>query len=1111
MPRPLPLAVAFAAVLSGFSGAWSAATAAENLLRNGSFEGGLLYWHNIQPEHHRLVADAKVGAQALRIEQANVISAPFACEPGKPITASFWVKGDAKGEVRVQLPPSAREVAHNHGRLWTAQATRAVPIGTAWQRVTVSMPADVPQDGFWTRPHYLLQIEGTVPLTIDGVVVNQDAGGTAEYVPRRAVEVVAACDELKGYAVDGDLLARGQTVHVTAHASNPSALPQQVTLRWQLLDYEGVEPRGPVVERAVTLQPGQTAHESAALALETPGTVLARVSVLIGGQLVDSSDQPLTSLPYPCAPRKPDPRERFGGSIFGARNAALCSRIGFAWSRWFPHTKWQDHQPQGRDAFHWFDPELDLLEGLGISSHIVLYGWPAWAMDPEGKVADPRPRDMRWKADDPRWDDLSLDTSWDHYIAKAVEHYRGRPLVYEIENEPEFDRWDGLKDEYARFTIRTAKLIKRADPAARVMVNNVYGIPSALNRNLLAKGGAKVIDIISWHDYHEGWLADAMAIRRMKAELAALGGERIQIWFNEGWSFTNTAVDEPIACTRLTSAQSTDATVDSIAELTVAGQDKCVLFHTGYEDHGMSFWDYSGPGTMLWDWYGNPLPLVPAWNVMCHHLGLSEAIGQVRPPGANLCVFQDLRNGRGVMVAYADREAAADATLELPCDGLIAEDAMGYARPLAGRTLTLVKSGRPVFLYDAKRTAGKDYFAAVEPLDRKHASFVAAGGAASLPAVWAGSANGSADGNPVLAGGRPVWRLDQVFPPDPAAAADYRPLTWKDGWWIAAKDGFGGQPKVEQKDRGIRMEFRASHSASPGEKLCALVYIADRAGEHRLSGSAELRLWDGGNPTRLTLWRKTAAGATQLAAVPLKSGERFDLSAWSATLAAGDELVLLPRIEGMFTGGDVTLRDLAVAVGGAAAPTWRLPATWEGAKSGTADGNPIVADGRPVWRVDQLWPAKEFIIAADYKPLVWSGTEWAPTEHGQGGQPALRVADGTFQASVRGAWSGVDGEQQRTGALVFMPPRSGVYRVRGSARCKPWEGGAASYPFVLLKKDTQRAAELKRLDLPRDDSPVPFDVEVELGDGHELLFLPLMPHWHNAATVRVEHLEVTAK
>ena len=94
----------------------------------------------------------------------------------------------------------------------------------------------------------------------------------------------------------------------------------------------------------------------------------------------------------------------------------------------------------------------------------------------------------------------------------SPEPARSRALVYEIENEPEFDKWDAFKDEYVKFTIRTAKLIKRADPSAKVMINNVYGIPSGLNHQLLANGGAKVIDIVSWHDYHEGWLADARVL-----------------------------------------------------------------------------------------------------------------------------------------------------------------------------------------------------------------------------------------------------------------------------------------------------------------------------------------------------------------------------------------------------------------------------------------------------------------------------------------------------------------------------------------------------------------------------------------------------------------------
>ena len=62
MNYPLRLIATFLVV-----GAAATATArAENLLLNGSFEGGLLYWHNIRPERQRVVrGDAKVGQYAL--------------------------------------------------------------------------------------------------------------------------------------------------------------------------------------------------------------------------------------------------------------------------------------------------------------------------------------------------------------------------------------------------------------------------------------------------------------------------------------------------------------------------------------------------------------------------------------------------------------------------------------------------------------------------------------------------------------------------------------------------------------------------------------------------------------------------------------------------------------------------------------------------------------------------------------------------------------------------------------------------------------------------------------------------------------------------------------
>ena len=60
----------------------------ENLLRNGSFEGGTLYWHQVAAPEQTLVKDGKVGDYALRIAKGNVMSAPFVAERGRDFTVS---------------------------------------------------------------------------------------------------------------------------------------------------------------------------------------------------------------------------------------------------------------------------------------------------------------------------------------------------------------------------------------------------------------------------------------------------------------------------------------------------------------------------------------------------------------------------------------------------------------------------------------------------------------------------------------------------------------------------------------------------------------------------------------------------------------------------------------------------------------------------------------------------------------------------------------------------------------------------------------------------------------------------------------------------------------
>ncbi len=1081
--------------------ALSAPVFAQNLLKNGSFEGGKRYWY--EAKKHQVVPGGASGEYSIRLEKGLVQSAAFELKNGVPVTLSFSAKAEMPTTIGWQLTPCAREIAMKNGLTWGMKAKNPVPLTTEWKRYSFTFTPNVPQDGLWPRPTYMVQIgDNDKPFLLDAVTVSYNAGAD-KYVPRRAVEVQVDTPDFVGYdKPEANTFPKGATVNLSGSAHNASIEAKNLTLRWQLFDYEGEKPVGEAIEKQITLAAGKTVTQSVPMPLSASGLVLARFSAIENGAALDSSDLPLTSLPYPKNATKPDLRERFGASFFGVPSAQKGAHVGFAWSRWFPHTKWQDHQPESADKFRWFDKELDALEGMGIASHLVLYGWPKWAME-EGK--HPLPKDMRWAANDPRWHDLTPQTSWDKYMVETAKHYKGRAVVYEIENEPEFDGWEKYKDEYALFTTRSARLLKSIDPTCKVMVDNVYGIPSGINEHWLKSGGGKYVDIISWHDYHEGGLGTGTDIKRMKDRLEALGCGHIEIWFNEGWAYTNTAVDEPaLALTNLNAAQSTNAMVSSIAEMTVAGQEKTIIFHSGYNEHGMSFWDYYGPGTMLWDFNDYPLPLVPAWNTLIHHVGLSKAVAWIRPEGANFCIFDDLRNKRGVMVAYADKDAKSDVTIALPIAGAIIEDCMGNAVPLQVKTLTLSKTGRPVFIYTADKKSGATFKYQLAPLDRKNASFVSAT-SFHLPPAWEGTKAETSQGNPAMANGKPIWQLSQIWPPDPTKSANYRPLIWRNGWWVPKSEDVGGQPKIEMRDSAIRMEFRAAHGEPRAERIASLSFIAPQEGTFTLSGSAALKLWDGNVPVRLQLLKKSAVGAVEIASLNLLRDGNVPLNQ-NITLKSGEELVIVPRPGGAFTGGDITLRDLKLSLGGATSGAlYKLPAAWEGAQKGTAQGNPIKVGEQAIWRIDQLWPDKP-IFTENYRPLPWSGTEWKAAAHEQGGQPAVKVENGSVNFAVRGPWTGNEG--QKTAALVFIAPASGVYKVSGTAKSKPWEGGAEKFRLALMKKDTQRAAELKIVELSRDGTPVPFELNVELTAGHELVFLPLMPDWHNATNTTIEGLSI---
>ena len=368
-----------------FCGAARGEDGPTNLLRNGSFEGGVRYWYEINdPPKKTLSGDAAFGKSALRITKGAVQSAAFLLTPGKAVTISFSAKADEPTTMGWQCSPCSREVGTRVGQTWGMRATHPVPLTTEWKRFSFTFTPTAPQDGFWPRPTYMMQLgDAEKPILLDGVTVSYE-GGADKFLPYRSVETQIACPDLKGYLVNGNLLTPRQAIRLTGSATNFGAATRKLTLRWQFTDYEGVRPLAKPVEQIVSVPAGQTAQETIQTPLPAKGLVLARFSALENGKIIDSSDLPLTSLPYPKAATTPNPQERFGGTYFGPLTVGLARKIGFAWARWHPQLNWENHQPESADKWVWHDAEIDAVAKNGISMHMVLYSRPKWAFDEKG-------------------------------------------------------------------------------------------------------------------------------------------------------------------------------------------------------------------------------------------------------------------------------------------------------------------------------------------------------------------------------------------------------------------------------------------------------------------------------------------------------------------------------------------------------------------------------------------------------------------------------------------------------------------------------------------------------------------------------------------------------
>jgi hypothetical protein len=195
---------------------------------------------------------------------------------------------------------------------------------------------------------------------------------------------------------------------------------------------------------------------------------------------------------------------------------------------------------------------------------------------------------------------------------------------------------------------------------------------------------------------------------------------------------------------------------------------------------------------------------------------------------------------------------------------------------------------------------GKRLAEVLAPLDREAADKAAGRTVHRPPAQWEGKARGSTEGNPFRADGRPLWRLDQVWPPDPSKPAHYKPMPWTGTAWQSIEHGHGGQPGSRVGASAIDLGVRTAWPGQPGNKMAALTFIAPKAGTYEVEATVKPLIWDSGAPIALAVVKldRKAGTAEQIKLLPLKSKVDARLSDVRVVLAEGQELALVPAFPG---------------------------------------------------------------------------------------------------------------------------------------------------------------------------------------------------------------------
>ena len=121
--------------------------------------------------------------------------------------------------------------------------------------------------------------------------------------------------------------------------------------------------------------------------------------------------------------------------------------------------------------------------------------------------------------------------AWLRYVEATVRHFAGRIEYYEIWNEPE-GGWTWRPEpnpaEYAAFCVRTGRVIKSADPSARIIISSHYQNSLEYFSAELDGGAHEIADVLSYHGYTYDETESARRARAIR-ELSRHYGRELEV------------------------------------------------------------------------------------------------------------------------------------------------------------------------------------------------------------------------------------------------------------------------------------------------------------------------------------------------------------------------------------------------------------------------------------------------------------------------------------------------------------------------------------------------------------------------------------------------------